>query len=109
MYPIKNLAVAWASAADWQLSAWKQYVDNCRLAASAWETIFYRSLMISDAFQGKLPFFHPEFIRMATEKAKAFQEGGAAFSGPMRKTAGANARRLRRQMQKKLTSSSLGA
>ncbi len=56
----------------------KETAANWQLGMSCWETIFHRSMMMGNAFQGRLSLSHPEFTRMWQEKVHAALEGSAA-------------------------------
>ncbi len=65
-------------SSNWQAQSLKQYGDLWMMGWSSMQTVFYRSLMIRDACEGRIDFAHPEFSRMSQEKLEAAMEGTLA-------------------------------
>ena len=59
----------------WQVQSLKQYGDLWMMGWSSMQTVFYRSLMIRDAYEGRIDFTHPEFSLMSQEKFEATLKG----------------------------------
>ena len=71
---MNSLWNAFFKLSKWQSAAMKQINADWQLGLSSWETIFYRTQMMGDAFEGKIPLSHPEFTRMWQEKMKAMRK-----------------------------------
>lgn len=75
---------AFFRTSPWQVAT-QQADANWQLALACWETIFYRTQMMGDALEGKIPFSHPEFTHMWEEKIKAVTEGNMAAASEMQR------------------------
>lgn len=67
-----------SSTTRWQAQSIKQYGDFWMMGWSSMQTVFYRSLMIKDACEGKIDLTHPEFSLMSQEKFDAALAGTLA-------------------------------
>ncbi|HEU5048221.1 MAG TPA: hypothetical protein VFT64_10315 [Rickettsiales bacterium] len=91
-------------ASPWQAAA-KQADANWQLTMACWETIFYRTQMMGQALEGKIPFSHPEFTHMWQEKIMAVAEGNMAAASEIQSMflkALANPEKLPRTTEKML-------
>lgn len=65
----------YAPASRWQTHSVKQCGDLWMMGLSSMQTVFYRSLMLKDAYEGKIDLTHPEFSLMSQEKLDAAMLG----------------------------------
>lgn len=63
---------------SWHAQSVRKYGDLWLMGWSSMQTVFYRSLMIRDACEGRIDFDHPEFALMSQEKLEAAMLGTLA-------------------------------